>query len=46
MTWGDFKAYLEKNGIKDDDEIWYIDISFPEEKDLTIGRDDDHGFCV
>jgi len=27
MTWKDFKDKCEMQGIKDDDNIWYIDIS-------------------
>jgi hypothetical protein len=26
MTWKEFKEEAERLGIKDDDEIWYIDI--------------------
>ena len=28
MKWKDFKKRVEDAGIKDDDELWYIDISF------------------
>ena len=27
MTWGEFKALVEKGGIQDSDEINYIDVS-------------------
>jgi len=43
MTWEEFKAMVDKEleakGIKQDTEIWYIDISFPD-KSLTIGLDE------
>lgn len=25
MNWGDFKKAVEEMGMKDEDEIWYID---------------------
>ena len=28
MTWGQFKRAVEKQGVKDEDDIWYIDVSF------------------
>lgn len=31
MTWLEFKSKTEKLGIKDEDDIWYKDISFNEE---------------
>ena len=27
MTWAEFKQRAEAQGIKDDDEVWYIDIN-------------------
>lgn len=29
MTWGEFKAFLHSKGVKDEDEIGYIDVSLP-----------------
>lgn len=25
MTWGEFKRWMEDGGVKDEDEIWYMD---------------------
>lgn len=25
MTWAEFKAEVEQLGVKDEDEVWYID---------------------
>lgn len=36
MTWLEFLTWAEDHGIKDDDEIHYIDTSFPEEYSLHI----------
>jgi hypothetical protein len=37
MTWGEFKALVEGiGGVTDSMEIWYIDISFPEAKQLSV----------
>lgn len=32
MTWKEIKKQIEKNGVKDDDEIQYIDIPGYDEK--------------
>ena len=32
MTWGEFKAWMEKNGVADDDKIGYMDFSHHPEK--------------
>jgi len=29
MTWGQFKALVESRGAKDDDVLWYIDVTVP-----------------
>lgn len=26
MTWGEFKKQIETAGVKDDENIWYIDV--------------------
>jgi len=26
MTWGEFKAAVEKQGVKDTDELFYVDL--------------------
>ena len=38
MKWIEFKKRVEALGIKDDDEIWYIDMSFDYE--LSIQKDE------
>ena len=39
MTWKQFKEAIDKK-IQDDDEIWYIDVSYPDGENLTIGESD------
>ena len=51
MTWGKFKKAVKDAGIKDDDEIWYIDISFPGKGDaedgcMYIGKDKKCGVAI
>lgn len=51
MTWGEFKKAVESASIEDDDEIWYIDISFPGKDDyedgcMYIGKDEMHGVAI
>lgn len=29
MTWGQFKTLVESRGAKDDDVLWYIDVTAP-----------------
>lgn len=31
MTWAELKKKIEELGIKDDDEIWYIDVNAHDE---------------
>lgn len=42
MTWKQFKEavdrQLSENGISEDEEIWYIDISFPQEDGFEKDR--------
>ena len=49
MTWKKFKELVDEK-IKDDEEIWWIDVCFPSEgegyKSLTINNKDDLGFTV
>ena len=44
MTWAEFKKKLEDEGVTDDMEIWYIDMSFDSE--LVIDVSNDLGFTV
>jgi hypothetical protein len=36
MTWKRFKDIVESKGVTDDQEIWYIDVSFPTETNLSV----------
>jgi hypothetical protein len=42
MTWKEFKDVVEEKlksiHVKEDTEIWYIDITFPTKEDFTNGR--------
>lgn len=51
MKWGEFKKIVEKKGVTNDMEIWYIDLSLPEPKHLKIelpidGDEDSLGVCI
>ena len=51
MTWAELKEAIEKAGVKDDDEIWYIDVSFPEQEDfdkgvIAVSKDDKCGWGI
>ena len=35
MTWGEFKKAVDALGAKDDEEIWYIDVSCPRPDQFT-----------
>jgi len=37
LKWSEFKKLIESKGVKDDDQIWYIDISFNEP--ISIEKD-------
>jgi hypothetical protein len=36
MTWKQFKDFVESRGVKDEDQIHYIDVSYLEESHLSI----------
>ena len=38
MTWGEFKAWMEAQGVRDDEEIRYMDWAWTPER---VGHDDD-----
>lgn len=38
MTWKEFKEAVEAQGVKDEDEIWYIDVSEMHPEDFRIER--------
>ncbi len=52
MTWGDFKQEAERQGIKDEMDIWFIDVSFPSDPtDISAcpqeeGSPNDIGFSI
>ena len=51
MTWGEFKAAVEKAGVKDDTEIWYIDVFVrvmgkAKEGGITVSLDDKLGVSI
>jgi len=37
MTWGEFKTAVEALGLKDDSELWYIDVTSPTQDDFDNG---------
>lgn len=44
MTWAEFKAKVESQDVKDDDEIWYIDVSF--DFGVYVLKDDPCGIAI
>ena len=51
MTWKRFKELVEAAGVTDEQEIWYIDVSSPTEKSLSVcpedkNNPDDIGFTA
>ena len=51
MAWGEFKEAVEKEGVEDDDQIWFIDVSFPmpddfEQGRIGVSRDRDCGIAI
>ncbi len=46
MTWGEFKKIVEAAGIKDSDDIWYIDVSHPVEERMSVNLDYQVGLAV
>lgn len=46
MTWGEVKKIIDDaEGVSDDTEVWYIDISFPD-GELDVGLDVELGLTV
>lgn len=39
MTWGEFKAAVEAKGVKDGDDIRFIDFDWGDAQDLVVERD-------
>ena len=50
MTWNEFKnqmdSDLKKEGKTGDEEIWYIDITYPHADEIVIGIDEGDGITV
>lgn len=46
MTWKEFKERAEKLGVKDEDEIFYIDIHLPEPTYLSVDLSDELGVKI
>jgi len=44
MTWIEFKNKAHQLGIKDEDKLWYIDISFDD--DFKLERDEACGVSL
>ena len=44
MKWKKFMDAVKKAGIKDDDEIWFIDISFDDE--ISVYKDPHCGWSI
>jgi hypothetical protein len=38
MTWKEFKAAMEKAGVKDDDPIYYVDVGQSSVEELVVER--------
>ena len=46
MTWGEFKDWIEKQGVKDDDQIDYMDFDIDAEMVRRSGQDGTFFVCV
>ena len=44
MKWGEFVKRVVDAGVKDDDEIWFIDIAFDDE--ISIYKDPSCGWSI
>lgn len=44
MKWIEFKNKAESLGIKDEDEVWFIDVSF--DNDFRLVRDEQLGVSL
>jgi hypothetical protein len=38
VTWGEFKALVEAQGVKDSDDIFYIDVHAPTADTIDVKR--------
>lgn len=46
ITWGEFKKLLGEAGVKDDDEIDGIDVSWGNTDEFVCYKDEDFGWIV
>lgn len=50
MTWKEFKEKVEAEGVQDDDELWYIDVSDTDfdvkSKDVMVKSKDVMGWAI
>jgi len=46
LTWGEIKRLLEEAGVRDEDEIDRIDISWGSAEDLECVHDEDFGWRI
>lgn len=48
MTWGEFKAAVEAQGVTDETKIWYVDITEPNAESVTVdlSREDMLGVTI
>jgi hypothetical protein len=50
LTWNEFKLLIDKQlaekGISGDEEIWYIDISYPDAERVEVNMDKNSGISV
>ena len=40
-SWGEFKKFMEENGVEDYHTIWYIDIDRDSENEISLMVDED-----
>ncbi len=36
MTWAEFKAQMEAAGVTDQTKIWYIDVAYPVDLQISV----------
>lgn len=46
LTWGEFKKFLDERGVKDDEPLFHINVSYPKANLLMVYIDKDRGLVV
>jgi len=46
MNWKQFKDWMEAQGVKDDDELWYIDVPNDEFSEISDAHKHDEGWAI